>query len=356
MPTPFQFLKSEKNLSTGLDLIVVNDKTQKHHDNGEIKMKRLLIVLALIIAVAFSGCTEKGPNAGDIKVSMIKAAENLSSYNFTASQNQTEAINEYNNKTGSYNVNTTMRTAISDVTASIDLAGHRVKASLSTKTSMRDPDGTAKVSSSNGTQYNIGNVTYTRMGNGNWSQLVDPTPERELWASGRYNTLKARADAISKSEVDVLGSESVDGKDCYKLNLVMNNTTYYTTLYNAVSSIIFPFVANLNRTELEKNSKIETLVWVEKDSNLIRKYENHLSLRAVPDLVGIFNINSGQIVSFNQSVRQSIKPVEVSVDSSSLEHYYDFNVPMNIVPPKEALSTKPIVPVMIQNSTGVLQA
>ncbi len=322
-------------------------------------MKRLLLVLALIIAVAFSGCMEKQgtqPAPGDIKTSMIKAAGNLSSYSFEVSQNQTESVGEYNNKTASYDINVTVRSASSMVVASIDLAGHKAKAGLTTKTSIKGSEGAAEISSSNGTQYNIGNVTYTRMNGGNWTKLVDPTPGNKLWASGRYDALRSRAESVNQSQIELLGTEAVDGKDCYKLNLVMGNQTFDEALYKAVSSVIFPFVANLNKTDVEKNSQINALVWVDKDSYLVRKYEYHLSLKAVPDIVGIFNANNGQIVAFNQSIKQSIKPVQVSVDSSSLEHYYDFNAPMSIVPPNEALSSTPIVPVMIQNSTGTAKA
>ncbi len=317
-------------------------------------MKRLLLVLALIVVVALSGCLQNQgqggqPNESTIKTSMIKAADNLSSYNFTAAHNQTDIINEYGNNNAA---NMTVRSAISSVSASIDLANHRARADLITVTSLKTPGEAATISSSNGTQYNIGNITYTKMNGENWTQLKDPTQESVLWASGRYNALKSRAESINESQISILGSEVVDGKDCYKLNLVTNDTVYNQTLRNAVDSVVFPFIANLNMTDLKKNSQLEALAWVEKDNSLVRRYEYHLSLSAIPELVGAINLSNNQIMMFNQSIQQSIKPVVISIDVNNLEHYYDINQPMNIAPPIEALNTMPIVPVMIQNSSG----
>lgn len=317
-------------------------------------MKRLLLILALIVVVALSGCVQNQgqggqPNVGAIKASMIKAADNLSSYNFTATHNQTDTVNESGNKDAS---NMTVRSANSSVSASIDLANLKARADIITVTSLKTPGEVAQISYSNGTQYNIGNITYTKMDGENWTQLKDPTPGSVIWASDRYNALKARVGSINDTQINILGSEVVDGKDCYKLNLITNDTVYNQTLSQAVGSVIFPFVSNLNMTDLRKNSQVETLAWMEKDNSLIKRYEYHMSLNVVPDLVGVVNLSNNQIMMFNQSVKESIKPVLVSIDISNTEHYYDFNQPMNIAPPKDALNTMPIVPVAIQNSTG----
>jgi outer membrane lipoprotein-sorting protein len=312
-------------------------------------MKKLSLVLLLIIAVALSGCVgnqEKQPSVGDIRASMMKAVGNVSSYSFTASQTQNETANEFGISASA--ANATLRTAYSEVAASVDLAGHRAEANLVTKTSIAGPGELPTVSSSNGTQYNIGNVTYTRMGAENWTQLLDPTPEGELWASGRYNAYKSRVETTNESQFEILGTEAVDGQDCYKLRLVMDNATRSETLYDAVNSAIFPFIANPNSTSIASNSSIEVLVWVDKGSFLIRRYEYTMGVTAVPDIVGIFDVSSGQMMTFNQSIKQSIKPVEISENSNSIEHYYNFNQPMSITPPKEALNSLMVSPVAVQ--------
>jgi len=68
----------------------------------------------------------------------------------------------------------------------------------------------------------------------------------------------------------------------------------------------------------------------------------------IPDIVGIIDRSSGQTIMFSQSIKQSIKPVKVSMDYALLEHYYDFNQPMNIVPPKDALNATSTAPDTVQ--------
>lgn len=308
-------------------------------------MKKLLLTLA-IITIALSGCieSEKAPSSADIKTMMIHSASNLTAYSFEISDNQSESVKDLvkNNITNSYNVST--RLVKTDVTASVDLAGHSAKADVSTTTAITSPNGVPNIMRSEGVEYNIGNTTYTMRDSGNWTQLKDPSSEETLWAEGRYNLIKSRADAINRSTLEVAGSESVDGKDCYKLVLSLDNQTYTGTMYNMLTSVLFPFVPEVNQIDLAKSGKIETLVWVEKDTKLLKKYQYSLSLKIVPNITGVFDLAKGGAQNFNQSIR----PVEVTMNTLSIERYYDYNKPSDIVVPKEALNTTPIVPSPIQ--------
>jgi hypothetical protein len=310
-------------------------------------MKRLILALA-IITVALSGCTEKAPSSGEIKTSMIHSAANLTAYSFGISDNQTESIRDLvkNNITNQYNITT--RSVKTEVTAIVDLAGRKAEANVSTTTAIKGPAGLPNVATSKGTEYNIGNITYTNQNNGNWTQLKDPVSAEALWSSGRYNLIKSRAESVNRSQVEVIGSESIDGKDCYKLRLIMDNQTYLGTAYNLLTSVMFPFVPEVNQTDLIKNSKIENLAWVEKDNNLLKKYQHTLSMQMTPNIIGVVDMTKGGTQKFNQS----IKLVEVSMNSDSTETYSDFNKPAAIVVPNAALNTKPIVPSPIQVAPG----
>lgn len=310
-------------------------------------MKRLILALA-IITVALSGCTEKAPSPGEIKTSMIHSAANLTAYSFGISDNQTESIRDLvkNNITNEYNIST--RSVKTEVTAVVDLANRKAEANVSTTTSIKGPVGLPNVATSKGTEYNIGNITYTSQNDGNWTQLKDPASAETLWSSGRYNLMKSRAESVNQSQVEVIGSESIDGKDCYKLRVIMDNQTYLGTAYNLLTSVMFPFVPEVNQTDLIKNSKIENLAWVEKDNNLLKKYQHTLSMQMTPNIIGVVDMTKGGTQKFNQS----IKLVEVSLNSDSTETYTDFNKPAAIVVPNAALNTKPIVPTPIQVAPG----
>lgn len=308
-------------------------------------MKRLILALA-IITVAFSGCTEKAPSSDAIKNSLNHSAANLSAYSFTISDNQTGTIKDLvkDNITNTYN--TTSRSDDTMVAASIDLAGRKAVANVSTTTIVKGPTGLPIVGNSVSTEYNIGNITYV-LQNGNWTRLMAPESAEAIWASGSFDLMKSRATSINRTQAEVIGSESVDGKDCYKLRLILDNQSYVGTEYNLLVRVLYPFVPEANETDLLKSSKNENLVWVEKDNNLLKKYEHTMSMQMAPNIAGIVD-NDGNIRKLNQTM----KLVEVTLTTDSVETYTDFNKPVVIVVPKTALNATTIVPSPMQVITA----
>lgn len=308
-------------------------------------MKRLILALA-IITVAFSGCTEKAPSSDAIKNSLNHSAANLSAYSFTISDNQTGTIKDLvkDNITNTYN--TTSRSDDTMVVASIDLAGKKAVANVSTTTIVKGPTGLPIVGNSVSTEYNIGNITYV-LQNGNWTRLMAPESAEAIWASGSFDLMKSRATSINRTQAEVIGSESVDGKDCYKLRLILDNHSYVGTEYNLLVRVLYPFVPEANETDLLKSSKNENLVWVEKDNNLLKKYEHTMSMQMAPNIAGIVD-NDGNIRKLNQTM----KLVEVTLTTDSVETYIDFNKPVVIVVPKTALNATTIVPSPMQVITA----
>lgn len=308
-------------------------------------MKRLILALA-IITVALSGCTEKTPSSEAIKNSLNNSAANLSAYSFTISDNQTGSIRDLvrNNITNSYN--TTSRSDDTKVTAAIDLAGRKAEANVSTRTIIKGSTGSPIVGNSESTEFNVGNFTYIFQ-NGNWTQLKAPESAEAIWARGSFDLMKSRAISISRTQAEVIGSESVDGKDCYKLRLTLDNQTYLGTEYNLLVRALYPFVPEANQTDLLKSSKNENTAWVEKDNNLLKKYQHTMNIQMVPNIIGVVN-NQGNI----QKLNQTMKLVEVTLASDSTETYTDYNKPVVIIVPKAALNATLIVASPIQAATA----
>jgi hypothetical protein len=304
-------------------------------------MKRLILALA-IITVAFSGCTEKAPSSEMIKTSLNHSAANLSAYSFTISDNQTESIRDLvkNNITNGYN--TTSRSDVTKVTALIDLAGRKSEANVSASTTVKGPTGSPIVVNSGRSEYNIGNITYVFQ-NGNWTQLKAPESAEAIWATGSFNLMKSRALYINRTMTEEIGSESVEGKDCYKLRLILDNQTYLGTEYNLLVRATLPFVPEANKTDLIKSSKNENLVWIEKDNNLLKKYQHTMSMRMAPNITGIVD-DQGTLHKINKTM----KLFEVTLNSDSTETYTDYNKPAAIIVPKVALNATLIVPSPIQ--------
>jgi hypothetical protein len=304
---------------------------------------RILLVIIVLAVIALSGCVQKGPSAEDIKKLTVTSATNLSSYGFSIEQKQMESIKDFDQRNETYSANATGRLADAKISGYVDLMGKQARADLTTTTNITGPGGIAQNSTSGGTQYNIGNTTYTKMDQQDWMQLKDPTSENEIWSSNRFNAIASRVESINQSNLELVGEEQVDGYNTFKLKAYVDRKDNYNTTMALVSNAVFPFVANLDQANLEKNSSIETLLWVDKSTYLPRKFENRVNINVVPEIIGYFDTSRGQVAMLNKSIR----PAQVTIENIVSEKYFDFDKPMNISVPREALATEPIVPMPI---------
>jgi hypothetical protein len=305
-------------------------------------MKRWLIVMVLF-ALALSGCVEKGPNAEEIKTLAIKSADNLSAYSLQSSVNQSLTLTGLGANATSSNVTHIMESF--ETAASVDLAAYKIEVVGSRKSQVEVPGEAANITSSQATMYQIGNSTYVKEDDGSWTHLLDPSPAEAIWGAGLNNQVKALAESLNQSALEILGSEKIDGQDCYKIKIKTGAGELYD-VYNIAFGLAMklveypPFVPSLNSTELNESSKIDKLVWISKDNYLIRRYQNLISFKMTPILIGSLDPATGQMQRFNQSIRLG----ETDVSIESVDRFFDFNQPMQIAPPEEALAAPPSSP------------
>jgi outer membrane lipoprotein-sorting protein len=314
-------------------------------------MKKLLLVLVLM-AVAFSGCMEKSQNGpdksvGDLKTLSIKSAENLSSYSLKSSVAQTLLLNAPGGNKTAENA-TTVKESV-ETEASVDLLGLKAKASGSTKNTVKLPDQAENSSSTNANVYQIGNSTYVKDEKGNWTHLKDPRPAEAIWGEGNNNQVKAMVMMINQSQVETIGSESIDGEDAYKLDIVTGSADY-DNLYNVAFGIAAKFaqypmlMPSINRTELNETGSMEKTVWISKKTYLPVKYQSIMSFQMTPEIIGGLDPNTGQMKMFNQSMQ--LGAILVSIETNDL--YYGFDKAADMALPLEALQAEPISPTQIQ--------
>jgi len=312
-------------------------------------MKRLLFVLVLA-AVAISGCMEKSPsgvggadkNPDEIKGLALKSADNLSSYSLRSSVTQTMLLNGVGINATPENATTIAESA--QTIASVNLTGERASASGSTKSTVEIPRQEANSSTSTAELYQIGNSTYVKNDNGNWTHLQDPRSAGEIWGSN--NQVLSLVETINKSQLESAGSESVEGVDAYKLKVVpgkAENASLYNTAFGIAAKLTnYPMlVPRINSTELNETAMVEKTVWISKETYLPIKYQSSMNFSMTPELVGGMDPSTGQMKAFNQSVR--LGKVSVSIETQDL--YYDFDKPLEIAPPQEALLVQPIRPI-----------
>jgi hypothetical protein len=304
-------------------------------------MKRWLMAMVLF-ALALSGCVEKGPNAEEINTLAIKSADNLSAYSLQSSVNQSLTLKGAANATLS---NATRIMESFETEGSVDLAANKRKIIVSYKSQIEVPGEPANTTSSQAIMYQMGNSTYVTEDDGSWTHLLDPRPAETIWGAGANNQVKALAESINQSSLEILGSEKIDGQDCYKVRIKTGAGDLYD-IYNLAFSVAIklieypPLVPSLNSTELNESSKIEKLVWISKDNYLIRKYQNLMSFKMTPFLIGSLDPATGQMKRFNQSIRLG----ETDVSIETVDRFFDFNQPMQIAPPEEALKAPPRSP------------
>ncbi|MCX6677956.1 MAG: hypothetical protein NTU95_08450 [Methanothrix sp.] len=318
-------------------------------------MKRLLLVL-MLIAVAISGCTEKGPSVADksaeeLKTLSIASAENLTSYSIKSSVTQILKLNTGTNATPE---KVTTVTESAETVTVVNLSSLEAHVNGSTKNQMAVPDQSANTSTTSVDFYQIGNSTYVNDKSGNWTHLVDPRSMKEVWGQNKNNQVLALAKTFNLSTIENLGSEAVNGEDAYKLKIVTGSGDYLN-LQNAAFAVAakvtqYPmYLPSVNRTELNETGKIEKMVWISKKSCLPVKYQSRMSFSMTPEIIGALDVNTGQMKMFNQSIRLG----EISVSMETADLYYDFDKPMDITPPKQALSAPAITPTEVQPQVAV---
>jgi len=306
-------------------------------------MKRLLLILAMMV-VAFSGCTEQGKSPEELKTLAIESSENLSSYQLLSSVNQTiELKGPAGQSTPEANV-TTISEGISTESA-VDLVGFKAIVRGSRQNSLKLPGQAANVSSSEAVVYQIGNSTYLQEDGETWTHLVDPRPTEEIWGGDQNNQIKALSERINQSQLEMVGSEKIEGQDSYKLKVVAGSSDY-VNLYNnafsvAVKLVQYPMlVPFINRTELNETAEMEKFVWISKESGLPVKYQSLMRFSTTPIIIGGLNPSTGEVVRFNETVSLG----EVAVDIESTDIYYDINEPLEINLPEEASRAVPTYP------------
>lgn len=313
-------------------------------------MKRLLLVLVLIV-VAFSGCTEKGPsvadkNATELKTLSVAAAENLTSYSIQSSMTQTLKLDSGDNATTE---KSTTITENAETVAVVNLSSLEAHATGSTQNQMEMTGQQANTSTTKADVYQIGNSTYVNDEGGNWTHLADPRSKEEVWGPDKNNQVKAIAATFNLSTTEDLGSEAINGEDAYKLKIVTGSGDQIN-LQNAAFAIAakvtqYPmYLPSVNRTELNETGKIEKTIWISKKSYLPVKYQSTMSFTMTPEIIGALDPNTSQMKMFNQSLRLG----EISVSIMTDDQYSDFDKPTDIALPEQALSAPVITPTQVQ--------
>ena len=315
-------------------------------------MKRLLMIILILAALAISGCMESQDlpekSIEELKVLSSSAAENLTSYSLQSTMSRTRTLNAIGaNATPD---NATIIKEGAETTAIVNLAGQEAHARGSTTIEAEQPGLEKNTTTTEVDVYQLGNSTYIRDESGNWTHLQDPRTAEEIWGLGSNNQVMAMTKTFNLSQVELAGSENIDGTDAYKLRIITteaekNNAIYDSAFSMAANLVSYPMLMpSVNRTELNETGLMEKTIWISKSTYLPVKYQSLMSFTMTPMIIGGLDINTSQMTMFNESVEMGA--VEVSLETT--DTYYDFDKQLTITPPAEALDAVVIRPVQIQ--------
>lgn len=317
-------------------------------------MKRLLLVL-MLIAVAISGCTEKGPGVAekspeDLKNLSASSAENISSFALESIVSQVWSLDAGPNATAEEKA-TISESA--EMHSSVNMTGQEVHATGSTKSSIKTDSQPESSNSTKTEVFLIGNSTYVWEEGKNWTHLVDPRSPQEVWSANNNNHVLSMARSFGLAETEDMGREDVNGEGAYKLRIVPgeeDNVTLFNTAFSVAAKIVqYPMnFPSFNMTELNETAKMEKTIWISKSTYLPVKYKSTMSFTITPEIIGGMDLKSGQMTMYNQSTR--LGQISVSVETTDI--FSDFDKTESIALPEEALEAEAISPLSLQAPSG----
>ena len=272
--------------------------------------------------------TSEELNASELQALVANSSAKLESYRFNMEMEQSiDLVNLTSNETrkltsgtlGSCSANMTDR-AVKIVLASISV-----------------PEGDDKnVTATVVEEYLLNDTLYLKMDE-NWTALKLPGVA-EAWS--QQNTLNQQVDMLNHSNLSLLGSEIVDGQDCYKLHVDIDTASFADQLSKQTGP--YMFLSPMNFSSLYSNLTLQAYYWITKDTHLLKKTEIWESFIVNPRSLGL---------SVNES-----ENTEMNVATTITMLFSSFNQSVNIELPAEAASAKPYPFSMIASTEAVSPA
>ncbi len=261
---------------------------------------------------------------------MIDAAGNITTYSY-AVNSETNAF--YTNSTSSSNV-----TVVSKSQGAVDMRNIAARSSMFLETMPKG--GESKVDLLE--IYFINGSDYTNW-NGNWSSNAVPNVTEGMKV---HNEIMQQVNLINVSDMEMVGTEVLDGQEVYVLRGSPREQLYRTyiglALVSAAASSpislpkdILRASRDINSTRLLDNGEMVLTVWVDRDTYLLKKNMIETKILATPD---ILNLTDGEDFT-------------IKAETTEISTFMGFEAPVMIALPDGAGASVPLFAGRI-NSTG----
>ncbi len=275
-----------------------------------MKLKRLLLMLLVVMATSMVVSSQEiGIN--QIKQMMERSADNLTTYEYSRSD---ESYIRYANAS-------VQREFIANKTTSgeVDL----INRSGSWNANLTD-ESTGNVLRWGG--YLIDSSEYWNV-SGNWTKFNVNDTARAIQS---LNEIPDQVNLLKYSDMKLIGSETFQGEDYYKLMgspmamihkgmLSLQLLATYLPSPFRVPQMLMNRSFNISNTSLMNNSDITITAWVSKDKFLLKRMDINSTLVITPNILNIQSPNYTITSTFNESTI-----------------YNNFGAPVKILIPSEA--------------------
>jgi hypothetical protein len=269
-------------------------------------------------------------NVDWIKQRMIDAAVNLTTYSY-AVNSETNA--SYSNSSSSSNV-----TVISKSQGAVDMLNKAATSSMFLETMPRGEESKVDLLEI----YFVDGTDYTNW-NGNWSSNAVSNITEGMKA---HNEIVQQVNLINMSDMEMVGTEDLDGSEVYVLRgspslqlyrayLALALVSAYASSPISLPKAILRASRDINSTRLLENGEIVLTVWVDKNTYRLKKNTIETKVSANPEILNLTGKEDFTIMA----------------ETTETSTFTDFGAPVLIALPDGAGASGPLF-VGQMNSTG----
>jgi hypothetical protein len=274
--------------------------------------KIILLFLAMVMVLSFTACgegTEKEagiPSAQEIIDGVIESFDNIKTYQFDLDMTM--------HATGKEKDEAVEHTMTMNNSGTLDFDNLQMKVALSGGSD----DEMMKVE-----MYVIDGMMYAKPeAPGEEPMWIKSKAPAEAWGSlSGVSGLNNYQALLQTAQVEVIGSDRVEGIDCYVLKLTPEMGELYQTAMDPTggggTGQVLPPVPEELLQDIFRNFSVKQ--WVAKDTYFLMKVEIDMALETPPDLLEYLN-------------EEGVKSVDITISFLA----YNYNQPVTIVLPSEA--------------------
>ena len=244
-----------------------------------------LFALALLLCISAASSQTNGTaleeiNASNLQSLVVDSSTKLESYRFSMDLEQNiELVNLSSGETQKLFTR-------SFGFGSANMTDHALKLVMA---SLAYADGDEDNSTAIALEEYLINDTIFLMVDGKWTSIKMPAVA-SAWS--QQNNMEQQVNMFNQSNLSLIGSEIVDGQDCYKVSADIDMGSFADQLSGQVAS--YMPMESMNYTDLFRNMSLDVYYWITRDTHLLKRTDVVERIRRDSAVAGYFILGTGE--------------------------------------------------------------